>query len=473
MPMTNTWDRAEEIFSQSLELPEESREAFVHQACGEDEYLRANVMSLLAAGSRMSDFLESPALDFRGELFGAYRAGEEIGRGGMSVVYSGHRQDADFARQVAIKILLTQSGGAPETKILAALEHPHIARLFAAGVTAIGLRYLVVEYVAGVPCTQYAPARTPEQKIRLFLDLCAGVQAAHQALIVHRDLKPANILISTEGQLKILDFGIAKMLTPTLQQTTGPRAYTIPYASPEQVAGLPASTANDVYSLGVILGEWLSGAAPQPGLIPAALGADLRRIIEKATAADPRQRYESVAALAEDLRRYLSGEAVLAQPPTLAYQMSKFFGRYSWEASLGLAALVGILGTGVYAAREAQLANARFTQVRSFSRAVIFDLLDAVQPISGSQKTQEAIATKAMSYLDVIARNAGSDNEALLEAARGYLRLAAVPWSQRTQAIACRTRAIDLGSQILARSPGHPEAQRLLDAARSDAAIPR
>lgn len=463
MEPANTWDRAESLFSRALELPASEREGFVQAECANDPLLGQEVLRLLEAESLMGSFLDAPAMDFRSEEFGAYRADEEIGRGGMSVVYEGHRVDGDFDRKVAIKVVLSHVGGAPETRMLSALEHPNVARLYDAGVTSLGFRYLVMELVEGVPCTQFAGAREQKDKLALFLQICAGVQAAHQALIVHRDLKPSNALVTDEGGVKILDFGIAKMLTPTGDQTAGPRAFTPDYASPEQIEGRPASIANDVYSLGILLCELLTVTRPAPDAsLPAALQGDLRLIVGKAVHRDPALRYESVRAMANDVERYLEGLPISARPASLSYLAGRYFARHRVAVLAGALVLLGVAGLGLYSAWQARLANQRYEQVRSLSKAVIFDLLDAVRPLSGAEKAQKLIVERSQSYLDGVAGNPNADDSALIEAARGYMRLAA---SDPASGSELKARAAAICRKVLVRTPAHREAQELLGSA--------
>ncbi len=479
MEHVNTWARAEEIFAEALAYNGHDRETLVRQRCGGDELLVEEVMRLLDAERRMGGFLDTSLLDFRGERFGAYRALAEVGRGGMSVVYEGERVDGGFDKKVAIKVVLTQVGAAPETKILASLEHPNIARLLDAGMSAVGFRYLVMEFVEGTPCTEYAGARSETEKLKLFLQVCAGVQAAHQSLVVHRDLKPDNILVTAEGRVKLLDFGIAKMLAPEGSQTVGPRAYTVEYASPEQILGKPASTANDVYSLGVVLYEWLSGEVPRkldglpldevvrrvrdetaPEL---RLGGELGMILRKAMEGDPAHRYESVGAMARDIERYLSGEPVEALPASFAYRARKFVVRHRYGVAAALAAVAALAGTAGYAARQAQLADTRFEQVRSLSRAVMFELHDSVEPLAGSQRARQLIANRSLQYLDTLAADATASDGVLLDAARGYLRIAELQAKEGNSDAALRLkgRAAELARRVLARNAGSAEAQAI------------
>ncbi|MBN8731664.1 MAG: protein kinase [Acidobacteria bacterium] len=483
MESLNTWGKAEEVFAEALKREESQRLEFVRERLQGDEVTIEEVMRLLEAYQHMGDFLDTSVLDFRGEQFGAYRALDEVGRGGMSIVYRGERVDGGFDKQVAIKVVLTQAGMAPETRILAALEHPNIARLLDAGVTSLGFRYLVMEFVEGVPCTGYAPAQTAEAKLRLFLQVCHGVQAAHQSLIVHRDLKPDNILVTSGGQVKLLDFGIAKMLAPVGEQTVGPRAYTIEYASPEQVLGQPASTANDVYSLGVVLFEWLTGDVPRElsGLpleealrrmkekAPAGpgLAGDLELIVRKAMAHDAALRYGSPGALARDLELYLAGKPVLARPATWGYRAQRFLSRHRYSATAAMAAVVALAGTAIYAARQAQLAETRFAQVRTLSRSVLFELHDAVEPLEGSGPARRLIARRSQAFLDAVARDGSASDEVVLDAARGYLRLAGIQASGEAQAETTQggqliRRALELARRVVARAPANAQARLVL-----------
>ncbi|MGJ5814772.1 protein kinase domain-containing protein [Paludibaculum fermentans] len=439
MNRESSWDEVEAIFAAALERPDTEREAFVTARCGSDTDTASEVRKLLEARGRMGDFLQAPMLDFRGQAFGAYRAIEEIGRGGMSVVYRGERADGHFEKPTAIKVLLIQATSAPETRILASLEHPHIARLLDAGITAMGFRYLVMELVQGVPLTEYQGAATVPEKLRLFLQACSGVQAAHQALIVHRDLKPANILVTPEGVVKLLDFGIGKVLQPAAaEQTTGPRAYTIDYASPEQILGYPVSTSNDVYSLGLLLCELIAGRLPRQlsdlpldealrrlkedePVLP--LTGDLAQIARKAMRAEPAERYESAGALAHDVDRYLAGQPVEARPATWGYRAGKFIRRHVYAVA-GASLAVGALGVSTaYALRQARLAETRFEQVRSLSRSVLFDLHDAVNPLPGSLAARKQIVDSSLKYLDALASDSNAKEEVQLDVARGYLRL--------------------------------------------------
>jgi eukaryotic-like serine/threonine-protein kinase len=282
------WRRAKEIFQTAMDLPLAEREAFVEREAGGDESIRAEVSTLLEAHDEAGSFIVAPALaaaDFFdreqknpivGTQIGAYKILEELGRGGMGAVYLAERADAEFEKKAAVKLIKRGLDTDEivgrfrnERQILADLEHPNIARLLDGGATADGLPYLVMEYVEGRPLTDFCDEKNLDldDRLRLFLEVCSAVQYAHRNLIVHRDLKPSNILVSADGTPKLLDFGIAKLLTPAAAFATGRTAadftvMTPEYASPEQVRGETVTTATDVYSLGVVLYEILTGHRP-------------------------------------------------------------------------------------------------------------------------------------------------------------------------------------------------------------------
>jgi eukaryotic-like serine/threonine-protein kinase len=386
----STWSRLESLFSQALELPPQDRRDFVARECSGNLLLREELQSLLDAQSQAGEFLAPPTLNFAGHRFGNYEALSELGRGGMSIVYKGRRHDGDFEKSVAIKVLLlqpNQSIHSSETQILASLEHPNIARLLDAGSTPSGFRFLVMEFIDGTPCSNYAANLPITQRLHLFLAICRAVQFAHQSLIVHRDLKPANILVTPDGTPKLLDFGIAKLLSTdtTLAQTQGIRAYTPDYASPEQILGQPVTTASDVYSLGALLCELLSGKPPrnlntlstadliaevQRDILPSlAFSGDLALIAQKALRRLPAERYQSAADLASDIERFLNDEPVLARPATWTYHASKFIHRHKLAVAASTLAVIALIATTGVALRQAQVARAekdRAEQVKEF-----------------------------------------------------------------------------------------------------------
>lgn len=401
--MSDSWSRVDELFAAALALEPAARSAFLDQACPGDAATRGEVAALLAADAACdaTDFLAgsisaavgelaaSDAPTRVGQVVGAYRLTGELGHGGMGHVYLAERVDREYRAEVAIKFV--QGGFAStelvarfrtERQILADLAHPNIARLLDGGAAPDGTPFLVMERISGQPIDRYCEARglTLPARLELFLQVCAAVQYAHQALIVHRDLKPSNIMVTDAGEPKLLDFGIAKLLQadPGQEETTLLRALTPAYASPEQVRGARATVATDVYSLGVVLYRLLVGREPyrlrglSPGEVervlaevepdrpslavaqPGAPGAraawrplldgDLDTIVLRAMGKTPAERYPSVAELAADLRRYLEGRPVHARPATFRYRAGKFLRRYRREAVLALGG-VGVVAS--------------------------------------------------------------------------------------------------------------------------------
>lgn len=410
MDAAERWREVDSLFAGALERPAAERRAFL-DACGCDPELRREVERLLAADERIDTFLETPAGEAlglpvpwsdEGGRVGPYRLLRRIGSGGMGTVYLARRDDEHFERLVAVKVLRSDLESPEarqrfmvERQILARLEHPNIARLYDGGCTEDGRPYLVMELVEGLPVDRYCDRHrlTVDQRLDLFRRICAAVQYAHQHLLVHRDLKPGNILVTPEGEPKLLDFGIAKQLGPEEEEDAGDgafpdlRAMTPVYASPEQVQGKAITTASDVYSLGVLLYELLAGRSPyrvvhrrgqeleaailgaeleppsrtlfrpeEPapesiaearGTLPAALGrrlrGDLDHIVLCALRKDPQRRYTSVALLSQDLENHLALLPVTARPGTVSYRAGKFVRRHR-TAMVGalLAALLGI-----------------------------------------------------------------------------------------------------------------------------------
>ncbi len=419
-----TWERVAALFDEALELTPPERAGFLDRACAGAAELRAEVEALLAADERAASFLADPA-DPIGSLFaaavlerreeaaaervgkrlGAYRLVAEIGRGGMGAVYLAERADGQFEQRVAIKLLQSGQQGdrvlrdfLRERQILARLEHPHIARLFDGGLTPAGEPYFVMEYVAGLPITDYCAHHrlAVEERLGLFLAVCEAVAAAHRAHVVHRDLKPSNILVDGAGQVKLLDFGIAKVLGPEAGEMTHTAAAMTPlYASPEQVRGLPATERTDVYTLGLLLYEMLTGRRAhrvdnespealiravldrEPERPSAAAGdsasaalrrrlrGDLDNIVLKALRKDPASRYPSAVALGEDIRRHLAGEPVAARGSGPIYRAAKRLRRRRTEiAALVMIALVG--GILLWRVRSPS-APLRFEMVSTFA----------------------------------------------------------------------------------------------------------
>lgn len=394
------WKLVQSLFERALELPEDDRDRFLRGECGGDEELLREVLSLIASDRESNQFLEGRALeavgiseDFapEGSVIGPYQIIRQIGFGGMGAVYLAERSDGQFRQQVALKVIkrgmdtdaiLQRFQG--ERQILAALSHPNIARLYDGGVTEEGVPYFTMEYVDGEPIDEYCRNNrlNLKDRIALFLQACRAVVYAQRNLIVHRDLKPSNIVVDKTGQVKLLDFGIAKVLgdspmgeKPLTMTHTGMRVMTPGYAAPEQVRADPISTATDVYALGIILYELLTGKRPyqtdtgspseleniicntQPNkpstLVGKLKGArehaghagisveklarmlkgDLDTICLTALRKEPERRYLSAEQLQEDIERYLKGQPIKARPDTTIYRAGKFIRRHRFSLS--------------------------------------------------------------------------------------------------------------------------------------------
>ncbi len=396
-------------FEAAMEQPTDQRSAWIEAHVG-DPAQRSAVLRLLAAESarglldtpsaeraeRIGSEREFEPVDLIGRQIGAFTLVRSLGQGGMAAVFLGERRDGDFQQQVAIKLLrrglyseIEQRLFRRERQALASLAHPNIAHLIDGGVTEAGIPYLVLEYVDGVPITDFA---TREQlglraRLRLFVVVCQAVAAAHHNLIVHRDIKPANILVDASGRVKLLDFGIAKLLDDDIDGATRTDAVAMTpgYAAPEQYSGGIISTATDVYALGVLMHELLLGVRPVHGdseprrpsmsvmadddtrkltraSLRNALRGDLDNILLKALAIEPQRRYASAANLADDIERYLSAQPVTAHPPSNWYRTRKFVQRHRGGVTLTAAfaiALIASLAITLWQARVARNEAAR------------------------------------------------------------------------------------------------------------------
>jgi len=472
------WQRVKEVFAAAVERPAAERDAYLDRACDGDPELRREVASLLdfhrepdpEPGSGAATTATEPEA---GDRIGPYRLLGVIGSGGMGTVYLAERADDAFRKRVAVKVVRHGLGvGGPgaaeelarfrtERQILAALEHPNIARLLDGGTTGDGLPYLVMEHVEGEPIDRYCERRGLglRARLELFRTVCAAVHSAHRSLVVHRDLKPSNILVTASGEPKLLDFGIAKLLDPapaisTVALTTpSERVMTPDYASPEQVQGEPITTATDVYLLGVLLYELLTGRRPfrASGALPwelqraiceqepeppsavtgdRRLRGDLDNVVAMAMRKDPERRYASARELGEDVRRHLEGLPVAARPDTLLYRAGKLVRRHrvaTAAAAAVLAALaVGMVGT-LWQARVAEVerrrAERRFDDVRRLANAFLFELHDAIAPLPGSTAARELVVERGLEYLDSLAAEAGGDPALQRELAAAYERV--------------------------------------------------
>lgn len=446
---SDRWRQVDELFQRVLELPPPERRSFIASSCARDPELRAAIESLLGAVEDSGTFLESsieeccelpwqeifPAADLSdhdsdeedpaasfdrsGERVGPYRLERRIGRGGMASVYLAQRAEGDWRQEAAVKLLNRGLDTEDvvrrfitERQILSSLSHPNISRLLDGGTTDDGLPYLVMEYVDGTTLVRFGDERrlTVEERLRLFCETGRAVQYAHRSLVIHRDLKPSNILVDREGRVKLLDFGIARLLAgpdDPAATRTGLRHLTPAYASPEQVLGDPITTASDVYQLGLLLCELLTGRLPyepraltparaeraiveaeparpstlvtpeaaalrrlDAGSLSRRLRGDLDTIVLEALRKQPEERYASVEAMVDDVERHLRGEPIAARAQTFGYRARKFVGRHKLGVAAGAAFVLLLAASALTSALQARrLARERDRALAEEARA--------------------------------------------------------------------------------------------------------
>jgi tetratricopeptide (TPR) repeat protein/predicted Ser/Thr protein kinase len=512
----------EGIFHEASAAPDEARDELIETRCKGNPSLAAEVHSLLEACKAEENEAASSRLQPKaGREFtpeskraGPYLLDRLLGRGGMGAVYLAHRADGHFELKVAIKLIdlplaseVFRERFRQERQILAGLQHPYIARLVDGGVTQDGELYLAMEYVDGVPIHRFCeehhfPLR---QQLELFLRVCEAVQFAHQNLVVHRDLKPDNILIAEDGTPKLLDFGTAKLISPSLVgqgnefTRLGFMSFTPQYASPEQVLGNPITTASDTYSLGVLLYLLLTGALPyelkeftteemvrviciEPPRKLQALGSgkrldsDLDAILKKALRKEPQQRYLTAEALASDLQAYLEGKPVAARQGTFRYRAAKFIRRHK----LGLASAVllattlaagiaGVLWQARIANEERRKSDARSADLRQLSDSLLSELDEAIKQLPGSTGAQKLLVTRVLEHLDRMAKDAQGDRLTELDLVNAYTRLGNIQGNTYDQnlgdtagAMTSLDKAIAIGQPLVASNPVDPDALEAL-----------
>ena len=508
---TIPWDQVREVVDAVLGLPPDQRSPYLDQACPQPA-VRRYVESLVLSYEQAGQFLGEPALaghveslaqsepdSWKGRRVGPYQVTEEIGEGGMGSVYRAIRVDDQYQKQVAIKVVrsgfdtrFALNRFKAERQILANLEHPNIARLLEGGSTEDGQPYFVMEYIQGQPLDQYCDNHklTITERLRLFRTVCSAAQYAHQNLVIHRDIKPNNILVNADGVPKLLDFGIAKILSPEsstsplIQTMTMVRLFTPEYASPEQLLDEPITTASDIYSLGVVLYELLTGERPyrfttrkpdeiarvvadtdpekpsaavvrveesndirgesvqrtletvsgtregSPEKLRRRLSGDLDNIVLMALRKEPQRRYASVEQFSEDIRRHLEGLPVIARTDTFGYRSGKFVKRHA--AGVTAAALVVLsLTVGLaFALREAKIAREqraraeqRFNDGRALAKSNLSEFQDAIQNLPGSAAARHLVIQRTLAYLDKLSHDAAGDREIMRELAAGYQRI--------------------------------------------------
>lgn len=538
VPTEPDWQEVRRCFHELAELAAEARAPRLASLTA-DPAVRAEVAALLRAHDEAGERFEPAAVGAtdgarRGMRIGPYEIGDIIGRGGMAVVHDAVRVSDDMRKRVAIKLISDPQYGeeqarrfARERRILATLEHPNIAALLDGGTTDDGTPWFAMERVEGEPidrwcARQQADVRT---RVQLLRQACAAVAYAHQRLVVHRDLKPRNILVTPEGQLKLLDFGIAKVLGGASGEdtATGQLAVTIAYASPEQLRGEPVGTPTDVYALGLVLFELVTGqrarrvddalvsllddaqrdpptasavvneyaaraaGLPSAGALRQQLSDDLDRIIAKALQPEPAARYSSVERLDEDLARWLEGRPIAARPATRSYQLRRFVLRHRRALALSsLLVVVAAVGAGssAWQARRADEARARseanLGEVRRLVQSLIEGVGGSVGDLPGGTAARASAVRAALGSLDRVARDAVDDPAVRTELLRAYLQAGDVLGNPTNAnlgdlvgADSAYARASELAEPLLrSLAPADQRLVAVLHQARADVAAP-
>ncbi|MBU0984301.1 MAG: serine/threonine-protein kinase [candidate division Zixibacteria bacterium] len=530
------WQQIKHLFEQASAMPSTEQQAFLNRACGHDSDMLAEVQSLLEAdnqphslmgGSAASRYEELLEDDLTGQRVGVYQVLRRLASGGMGAVYLAERADGQFVQQVALKVIKRGMDSedilarfTAERQILAQLDHPNIARLIDGGITDSGQPYFTMEYVDGIPLTEYCDRErlTVDQRLELVATVCDAVQSAHQNLVVHRDLKPSNIMVDRAGKVKLVDFGIAKVLgqngggvLPESMTRTGVAIMTPGYASPEQIRGEGVTTVSDVYSLGVVLCELLTGRRPHdldglgpdqiarvvgtqaptrpsvlitgrssddkrgtsalerisqlrgtdPYRLRRSLSGDLDNICLMALRSEPERRYPSVALLREDIQRYRQRLPVVARPDTLVYRLQKFVSRYRAAVAAALVVIVAVAGlTGIYLVQlsdERDLARSERDKARQVSEYLV-SLFESADPneSKGEEITARQLLDIGVERVDRELRDQPTVQAMMLSViGTVYIQLGALEESRDLH-----LRALDLNRAVY--GPRHAEVARSL-----------
>ncbi|MDX2151953.1 MAG: protein kinase [Bryobacteraceae bacterium] len=505
------WQQIESLFYRALEVPRQEVDEFLIRESGDDSGLLAEVRSLLSAEEGASKVIESRVRDAvlrvgdesasTSRRVGPYRLVERLGRGGMGSVYLATRDDEEFQKQVAIKLVRPGADNAVvlarfrrERQILARLEHPNIARLLDGGTTAEGLPYIVMEFVDGLRINEYCHReRLPlRRRLELFLQVCSAVEYAHAHFIVHRDIKPGNILVDKGGVPRLLDFGISKVLAPTAADdpntvlTQGFQLCTPDYASPEQVRTEAVGPPSDIFSLGVVLYELVTGQLPHKvedytprGLeqaiclqTPAApstvapVPADVDAIVMRALEKRPQDRYPSVTRLADDIRRYLALQPIWARTHSPNYLLGLFVRRNALAVAAGLALFAALAASVIVISRQWAAARASELQVRRLANSLVTDVYEAIRDLPGAAKARQRLLETSVVYLDQVAQQKSNDPEVQRDLALAWQRTGELQGyvlgsnlGQSQKALESYRRALGHLDQSLRLKPDQPEAQ--------------
>lgn len=520
------WHRIEEIFQSAVERPVSERSEYVAQVCGDDYELRSEVESLLASDSDAVTVLHSvieadvvrlnreSSASEAGLRVGPYSLVRELDSGGMGVVYLAVRSDDQYFQIVAIKMIrrgmewpsLIHRFRA-ERQILANLTHPNIGAILDGGETEDGRPFIVMEYVEGQPITLACESRglSIREKVELFRSVCSAAHYAHQKLVIHRDVKPSNVLVTPQGVVKLIDFGVSKPLAPELipgelpKTESWQRLMTPDYASPEQLQGQELTTASDIYSLGVLLFELLTGSRPyslgelspaaaerlvcegdipKPSSVPGLpdrvrkqVAGDLDRIVSKAMDQDPSRRYLSAQHLEEDLVRFLQGKPVLARDATPIYRLSKFIKRHRTACLMASVTLVVLAGSIFLHQRQSRAADSRVKQVAALADSAIADLTEKLQQSPASIEAQASLFHSALGYLEQLTRDSGNDPRLLLELSHAYTRVGDLEGSpfvanlgNSATAVTSYQEALRTALDAHARLPGEESTEAAIEA---------
>ncbi|WP_374568106.1 protein kinase [Ideonella sp.] len=482
------WQRLKGLLADGLSLAVEERPGFIDRVCEGDDGLRRELESLLAASDLsdtpldshpseqlMDDLGQQPAPAWVGRRLGAYRLVALIARGGMGEVYRGERADGQYEQQVAVKLVRESLDGEflrqrfdAERRILAALDHPNLAKMLDAGVADDGTPYFVMEFVDGQPIDVYCGSRELgiEGRLRLFRTVCQVVDYAHRQGVVHRDLKPSNILVTAQGVVKLVDFGIAKRIGPTHDDTvtaTAQRALTPEYASPEQVRGEAATPASDIYALGVVLYRLLTRVSPYgdttgssyelaraicdtepvppsraldaagqtlPRPLRRQLQGDLDAVVMMALRKQADRRYPSAEALGDDIFRHLDGLPVQARRGALSYRVGRLLLRHKAVAGAVLFANIALIaGTGVasyqavQARQQRERAEHHAQSVRRLANSFMFEVHDAIVKLAGATPARQLLVQTALKYLEELSAESSGDPALRVELATAYRKI--------------------------------------------------